>query len=309
MFPSLTYLIHYLTGLTVPLPIPTFGVVMALSFWGAYWIFTLEFKRKKTTKVIPPIHVSRLMDQLLLCCAVTGFVGALLFAKLEDVHGVFEHPFRWLLSYNGLVYYGGLVFGALTYLYITRKKGISFAVAADIGSPGMMLAYGLGRMGCHLSGDGDWGIVNRMPKPRWMDWAPAWAWSSRYPHNVLHEGIYIPGCTGSYCNELIYPVFPTSLYEAVVCLLLFGLLWALRRRITRPGLLFAVYALLIGAERFAIEFIRVNPLHSFLGLTLSQAQFISILWMLVGLYVFYASTRPLSPTGPRAFHRKREADD
>ena len=283
MFPTLTYLVHYLTGLTVVWPIPTFGLCMALSFWATYWVFALEFTRKKALGAIPPLRVNRLMDQLLFFCGVTGFIGALLFAKLEDLHGILAHPLRWLFTYNGLVYYGGLVFGALTYIYITHRKGISLAVAVDIGSPGMMLAYALGRIGCQLSGDGDWGVVNAKPKPGWLGWLPDWAWRFTYPHNVVHMGRYIPGCGGAYCTELVDPVFPTPLYETVICLLLFLLLWLLRKRITRNGILFFLYALLAGLERFAIEYIRVNPLHSVLGLWLSQAQIISLFLIGIGI--------------------------
>ena len=284
MFPNLTYLIHYLTGLDVHLPIPTFGLVFALSFWVTYWVFTLEFTRKKAEGTIPPLDVRRLMDWILFLCGIIGFAGALLFAKLENLHGLFTHPLRWLLTYNGLTYFGGLIFGALTYLVITHRKGISLAVAADIGSPGMMLAYGVGRIGCHLSGDGDWGTVHSAPKPGWLSWMPDWAWGCRYPHNVIHQGAYIPGCAGNFCTELVNPVYPTSLYEAVACLLLFALLWRLRKRITTPGLLFAVFALLVGLERFSIEFIKVNIRYTSLGL--SQAQFISLALAGIGLAIF-----------------------
>ncbi|TDW96318.1 prolipoprotein diacylglyceryl transferase [Dinghuibacter silviterrae] len=273
MYPTLSYLIHDLTGLDVNLPVPTFGFVVALSFWAAYWVFTREFKRKMAMGGIPPLSVHRLMDTLLLCCGVLGFAGAVLLAMIEDPHG---------FHYNGLNYYGGLIFGSLTYLVITRFKGIPFAVAADIGSPGMMLAYGLGRIGCHLSGDGDWGTVHTAPAPYWL---PAWAWGCRYPHNVIHEGAYIPGCGGAYCTELVEPVYPTSLYEAIACLLLFAWLWFLRRRITRPGLLFALFAFLVGTERFLIEFIRVTPRYAFLGL--SQAQYISLLYIGLSIFMYF----------------------
>jgi phosphatidylglycerol:prolipoprotein diacylglycerol transferase len=283
MFPNLTYLIHYLTGLDVHLPIPTFGLVFALSFWVAYWVFTLEFVRKKALGIIPPLDVHRLMDRVLFGCGIIGFAGALLLAKLENLRGLSTHPLRWLLTYNGLTYFGGLIFGGLTCLFITHRKGISLVVTADTGSPGMMLAYGVGRIGCHLSGDGDWGIVHLAPKPGWLSWMPDWAWGFQYPHNVIHQGAYIPGCEGSFCTELVNPVYPTSLYEAVACLLLFGLLWLLRKRITAPGLLFALFAVLAGLERFFIEFIKVNARYT--SLNLSQAQFISLALVLIGLSI------------------------
>ena len=147
----------------------------------------------------------------------------------------------------------------------------------------MMLAYAIGRMGCHLAGDGDWGIINRVVKPSWLSWVPDWAWAAYFPHNVLREGVFIPGCRGDYCDVLPQGVFPTSLYESVTCLLLFFLLWALRRRLKAPGALFYCYALLIGFERFLVEYIRVTPRHVFLGWALTQAQLISIGFIAIGV--------------------------
>jgi phosphatidylglycerol:prolipoprotein diacylglycerol transferase len=216
------------------------------------------------------------MDRLLLSCGIAGFAGAILFAKIEGV--------------SGLNYYGALIAGTLTYLYINRKHGIPLTIAADIGSPGMMLAYAIGRFGCHLAGDGDWGIVNKTPQPAWLQWAPAWTWSFRYPHNSIHQGVYLQGCTDNYCTQLPDPVYPTSFYEAVICLLLFAALWTLRSRISRPGLLFAIFAILNGIERFTIEFIRINPKYSIWSWELSQAQIIAIGW--IALF-FSLRKRPL----------------
>ena len=196
MFPTLSYLLRWLTGWSFNLPVPTFGFFMALAFWAAYGVFTLEFRRKQresgpnqggangpTEYSVPPgLHIGRLMDRLLVCCGLIGFAGALLLAKLEDTYGWWHQPWRWLVRYQGLTFYGGLLFGAVTYLVMLRRRGISLATAADIGSPGMMLAYAIGRMGCHLAGDGDWGIINRSPIPAWLSWAPRWFWAAQGRH-------------------------------------------------------------------------------------------------------------------------------
>jgi len=216
------------------------------------------------------------MDEQLLYCGLAGFAGALLFAAVEDPRHI---------GFHGLNFYGALLAGTATWLYINRRHGISPATAADIGSPGMMLAYSIGRLGCHLAGDGDWGIVNAHTRPRWLGWLPDWAWAWRYPHNVIRQGVYIPGCSGGYCTQLAQPVYPTPLYESVLCLLLFGLLWAVRRRIERPGTLFALYAVLNGLERFFIETIRITPRYELGGWQLSQAQLIALAWVIAGLAV------------------------
>jgi phosphatidylglycerol:prolipoprotein diacylglycerol transferase len=265
------------------------GLIGALAAW-------LIAKRKPS---LPPVirqtHPYQLMDPLLLYCGLFGFAGAILFAKLDAVPPARALSLHWLISFNGLNYYGALIAGALTYLYINKRHGIRPAIAADIGSPGMMLAYAVGRIGCHVAGDGDWGIINEKPLPAGLRWLPEWLWAYRYPHNSIHQGIYIPGCTGNNCTMLVAPVYPTPLYEAIICLCLFFLLWGLRRRIKKPGVLFAYFAILNGAERFVIEFIRVNPRYTIGAWSVSQAQVLALGWIVTGLITLLLSTRKNVP--------------
>src|SRR5205085_5349696 len=93
----------------------------------------------------------------------------------------------------------------------------------------------------------------------------------------------IPGCVEKHCFMLNPPVFPTSLYEAVACILLFFILWSVRKRILTPGIMFSLYILLNGVERFFIELIRVNSKYYLLGIEFTQAQLISLLLILTGL--------------------------
>jgi len=149
-------------------------------------------------------------------------------------------------------------------------------------APALMISYGVGRLGCHFSGDGDWGIVNTAAKP---DWIPQFLWSYDYPNNVINEtaNSKIPGCTWDYCNVLAEAVYPTPLYEFLMALILFGLLWFLRKRIKTVGLLFFIYLILNGLERFWIEKIRVNEDYEILGMQSTQAEFIAVMLMLIGL--------------------------
>lgn len=160
---------------------------------------------------------------------------------------------------------------------------------ADAFAPAMMLAYGVGRIGCHVAGDGDWGIINFSPKP--FAWMPDWFWSYQYPHNVLTEGVAIPGCVGQYCAQLPHPVFPTPLYEAITCLLLFAFLWSIRKRIKVPGVMLSVYLIINGVERFLIELIRVNTRYHIFGLEPTQAELISASFVLTGIGLLIYFTR------------------
>ena len=124
-----------------------------------------------------------------------------------------------MLSQGGWTFYGGLLCGAAGVLTFTYRKGLPWKSVLDAGAPGMMLSYGIGRFGCHFSGDGDWGIANL----KQSSFLPDWAWAYKYPHNVVgRDGAmgmeYIPGSVDEYAYQLIQPVYPTPLYEALMAL-------------------------------------------------------------------------------------------
>jgi phosphatidylglycerol:prolipoprotein diacylglycerol transferase len=153
----------------------------------------------------------------------------------------------------------------------------------------MMLAYAVGRLGCQLSGDGDWGIVNLHPKP--FSWLPDWVWSYRYPHNVLEAGNPIAGCAGQYCNQLAQPVYPTPFYEFLMCSVLFLVLWLIRKKIRVAGQLFGIYLIFNGMERFLIEKIRVNTKYEGLPFQPTQAELISLVLVLGGVLLLVKSKK------------------
>src|SRR5690606_5992747 len=155
----------------------------------------------------------QILGNLLLWAAIWGFIGAKVFHNLEYWDEFMQDPIEGLFSFSGLTFYGGLICGGAAVIYQAQKYGIKWIHMLDVGAPGLMLAYAIGRLGCHLSADGDWGIVNLSPKPGWLSWAPDWLWSFKYPHNVINEGVPIPGCVGNFCQELPNPVYPTALYE------------------------------------------------------------------------------------------------
>ncbi|SEW39009.1 phosphatidylglycerol:prolipoprotein diacylglycerol transferase [Chitinophaga sp. YR573] len=253
------------------------GCLLALA-WGI-WAYTAR-RRSIPKETERYLHPYQLMPFIVFMVACWGFLGAKLFDAVEHIQELSYVPLQVLLARSGFTYYGGLIFGALTYLYIGYKHKIRLIHMADIGSPGMMLAYGIGRIGCQLSGDGDWGIVNRYTKPGWI---PQWAWASTYPHNAIDAGIYIPGCTMEHCHQLPIGVYPTPLYESVICILLFSFLWMIRKRLKTPGMMFYLFLILNGVERFFIEQLRITPKYF---LQLSQAQMIALLFIAGGLAGF-----------------------
>jgi prolipoprotein diacylglyceryltransferase len=112
---------------------------------------------------------------------------------------------------------------------------------------------------------------------------PEWAWAYDYPHNVLNEGIMIEGCTWLHCRKLAQPVYPTPLYETMAAFLIAGILWMLRKRIKVPGVLFFIYVIFTGIERFFIEKIRVNPDIKIAGIEATQAEYISVILLIIGI--------------------------
>ncbi len=230
------------------------------------------------------------ISELTVSAAVGGIVGAKLFDVFDNWDSFIRDPIGSLTSGGGLAFFGGLVLGFVAVVFYMYRHKISFLPAADAVAPSLTAGYGFGRIGCQLSGDGDWGIVNAAPKPNWMGFLPDWLWADRYPHHVLDtentdpvQSIPIDGCTWDYCMQLSQPVFPTPLYEVMMMSAIFGILWALRKRIHTPGLLFCIYLCLIGVERFIIEKIRVNVVHDVMGFKLTQAEIISIALFCIGL--------------------------
>lgn len=236
------------------------------------------------------IHPHQHTINIVVIAALFGLAGAKLFDVIEHLDQLFKDPLGTLFSFSGLTFYGGLLMASGAVVYYGERKNIPWPVMADSVAPALILAYAVGRMGCHLSGDGCWGIVNLQPKPEWMSILPDWMWAFSYPHNVINEGLPISHCVGPHCFELAQPVFPTSFYESIMGTVLFTILWSLRKKAFAPGTLFAIYLVFNGAERFFIEQFRVNIRYTYFGIQVTQAQIIAcglILTGIAGGYYFY----------------------
>ncbi len=255
----------------------------------------MKHREKEKTKLPEPkwieetLHPYQQVGNLTLIAAFAGLLGAKIFHNLENWDDFMADPFGSLVSFSGLTMYGGLICASIACIWYGNKKGITVTHLIDTAAPSLMLSYAVGRIGCQVAGDGDWGINNIAPKPGWLSWAPNWVWSYDYAHNVNSIGEPIANCMSErYCNHLAPPVFPTPFYETLMCLFLFFVLWNLRKRISTPGVLFCVYLILNGIERFTIEHIRVNTLYHIGDFGFTQAQLISSLLFIIGIIgVFY----------------------
>ena len=257
------------------------GILIALASLYIKWSDNKKQKLTIPKTIEKTLHPYEIVGNLTMIAAVSGVIGAKIFHSLENFDLFLSDPVGQLLSFSGLTFYGGLIFGAISVIWYANKFNIKIKHLIDSSAPALMLAYGIGRIGCQMSGDGDWGIVNLAPKPQWMDFLPDWMWSYTFPHNVINAGIPIDGCVGNFCYQLANPVWPTAFYEVIMSLILFGILWFLRKRITIPGMLFFIYFIFNGIERFFIEKVRVNTEYNILG-GITQAEIISFLLILSG---------------------------
>ena len=283
------------------------GLVLAALFGWMYWRERKKQQLEKPEETIVTVPAAQHAGNITLTAALWGFIGAKLFHWLEnprDFIELFSSPNAKDIV-TGLTMYGGLILAGIMVMRYFKKNGLAFWPSVDAAAPGVLLAYGIGRIGCQVSGDGDWGIANPMPAPSWI---PSWLWSYDYPNNVnAVTGTHLGGYTGvaitegtcfpDYCTHLVPGVYPTPLYEAIACVLLFGVLWMLRKRINVPGIIFSLFLIFDGVERFFIEKIRVNE--PWLG-TWTQAEVISSLLVLGGAFGlwWFAKRGTTDPTDP-----------
>ncbi len=261
------------------------------------WSVWSTWKKDKEQRAMPRVDelvqmpAGALMGSVTMVALASGFLGAKLFHLVENwevfMRGLEEEGLLgMMMTQGGWTFYGGLICGGAGVLLYSRSQGLPWKSVLDAGGPGMMLSYGIGRFGCHFSGDGDWGIANLSPNPG----LPDWAWAYKYPNNVLGREAgpdmeYIPGSLDEYAYQLFTPVYPTPLYEALMAMGLFAILWFWgRKQAWKPGRLFAMYMIFAGLERFIIELIREHgdSLYRLGTMVFSQAQMISLVLILVG---------------------------
>ena len=283
-FPYLSDLVFYLTGYQLPLPFAMFGLFVAFGALAGGACLRHELARlyragrigPATRLVRQPDGVKRAVDvppatlvgDFTFIVLLAGVVGARVFHILEHVDAFVADPLALIFTRSGLSIFGGLIVGAAAGLVLLRRWRIGVRPFMDAVAPALMLGYAIGRLGCQVSGDGDWGVAADMAlKPAWL---PTWLWAQTYDNNIYGEVLAAPG------------VYPTPIYESVMALACFAVLWALRRHPFRAGWLFSIYLLLAGAERLLIEQIRVNVRFDLLGMRVTQAEFIAVAFLIAG---------------------------
>lgn len=278
------------------------GVLAFLYYYGR----NKEKLQEVITKKIM-VYPSDSIGDLLIIALVLGVLGSNLFNFLEspeDYNNFMSDPVGSIFS--GLSIYGGLICAGIGFWIYARWKKFNLAPFFDSVAPGYVLANGIGRLGCQTAGDGDWGIVNLHPKP---DWMPQFLWGSHYEHNIIDydPGSIIPNCMEEHCHMLAHAVYPTPIYEFLMCTTIFFILWEFRKRLTfKPGMLFTVFMVLIGIQRYSIEQLRDisgRDLYHVFGFALRQSELISIALFLAGiagtayLYARYKKSEPPTHAG------------
>lgn len=306
------------------------GGLMAFLKWREKEKEKLKSPEQRQVRIWPHDRVG----DFVVLAMVFGILGAKLFDNLEHPAEFLADPIGKIFSTGGLTFYGGLIVATVAICIYASRKGISVKHLVDAAAPGLMLAYALGRIGCHVAGDGDWGIYNsayttdpvgkvvsadpslfrqRLAKDstyflqgRVKSYAslgevpqaavrgsvlPAWFFAYAYPGNVNKDGIVIPGNEEEHNRMLPQPVFPTPMYETIICLIFFFAMWAGRHKIKTPLVMFGLYLMLNGLERFIVEKIRVNMLYEFGSFQVSQAGLIAMGLMLSGLILILMAGR------------------
>lgn len=251
-----------------PFTFYSFGAMLAAAFLVANYLLTKEVERKK---IVPDVSYTVTAMAVFL-----GIVGSKLFHILENLPEFFQDPIRMLANGGGLTFYGGLICSTVGIYFYLRSQKISFLRFADAVAPSLIIAYGIGRIGCLLAGDGDYGQPTKLP------------WAMTYPNGIVstlasQNPDLAKRFTELYPGESVpadIPVHPAPVYETLYSLAIFALLWQLRTGRRPDGWLFFLYLALSAACRFAVETIRINNVLIF---GLSQAQVLSIVLCAIGI--------------------------
>jgi len=263
-----------------PLRLGTYGLMVWLAFCCAYFVLAADLRRRK----LPGDALN-----IILLLVVAGLAGSKLYHLLESPQEFFANPIGLFFSSYGFAWFGGFLGGLAVLLAVARHYRIPILTFLDACSPAGALGYAIGRMGCLLSGDGDYGKYTSLP---WgMKFYPEVGCPGKH-FICLVRGSLVPsaGTTVGLPTSAIVPVHPTPIYEFIAGVLIAWALWhwgSRRRRDKAPaGTILAGYLLLTGLARFLVEFIRINPRSAFGVLT--NAQVASLVSIVAGAALIFA---------------------
>ena len=239
-----------------PVEVPTFGLMVACAMLIAFYVLRADMARRNLAP-----KDSSTAEMFVAVPSLVGIVGAKLYHVLETPRELFADPAGQLFSRYGLAWFGGLIAGLAAFVWLAKWKKIPLLEMFDAGSAAAALGYGIGRIGCLLAGDGDYGINTTLP------------WGVHMAKNAL-----VPPTPPTALVQ------PTPIYELLFSLALFWLLWQLGRKSLPVGWLTGFYLVVSGIGRFLVEFVRINPKIYFHG-TLSNAQVAAAASSIAGLMI------------------------
>jgi phosphatidylglycerol:prolipoprotein diacylglycerol transferase len=263
-----------------PLTIYTYGLMLALGLAAGIAVLCAELRRKG---LAPACGV-----WVALIAIPAGVVGSRLLFLVEERARFLVDPVGMTVASGGLSFYGGFLLATVAVYPYLKAKGIGFLTFSDAAAPGALLGRGIGRLGCHLSGDGDYGLPTALP------------WGTDYS-----SGVYPPSKALARLPDLArefpggvapddLPMHPTGVYEFVLATLVFVVVWRYRTRGRPDGGIFLLCLVGIGAIRFGLEFIALAPV---VALGLTEAQLISLGLIAIGVVgLGYVRARPASLT-------------
>lgn len=286
------------------LKIYSYGLMLGIAFLLGSFVLSRELKRKGLNPALG--------GTITTLAIIFGIAGAKLLFLLENWSDFTRDPVGMAFSGGGLTWYGGFILAMTVLYFYLRAKKIPFLKVWDGLGVALILAYGVGRIGCHLSGDGDYGPPTTLPwgtvyaqgtaKPTYQlrdyfdrnpDERQRWNYDSL---RVLPAGIDRLGHRVTQFDATT-PLHPTPIYELLLGVAGFVILLAIRRKPLPDGMVFMIYLLLASTFRFVIEFWRLNP--KLIG-GFSEAQVLAIALFCAGLAGLVLVGRRRGKAGPAA---------
>ena len=271
-----------------PFKVYSYGLMLGIGFLLGSYVLSAELKRRRLDPAMG--------NTITVLAIIFGIGGAKLLFLIEEWKDFLRDPLSMAFSPGGLTWYGGFILAMAVVFFYIRSKKVSFLKVWDCLGPALIIAYGVGRLGCHFSGDGDYGPPTRLP------WGTIYAQGIAKPTYVLQDYFdrepgmraawnydslrVIPAGVDKLGHRItefdrVTPLHPSPVYELLLGVIGFAILWAIRKKPLRDGVLFMIYLMLASTFRFLVEEVRLNPRITF-GLTEAQLMSAALFLLAVG---------------------------